>query len=218
METWTLVIGNKNYSSWSLRAWLVLEASGVPYQEKLVILDLPESPAELAKVSPTRRVPVLRIGDLSVWDSLAIAETVAERAPGAGLWPADADARAVARSVSCEMHSGFSALREHMPMNVRRRAPGVGRKPGVAEDIARIQALWGETRARFGKGGPFLFGKFGIADAFFAPVVSRFVTYEVEVDAASRAYIDAVQAWPAMEAWRKAAVAETFARPQYEID
>jgi glutathione S-transferase len=217
MEPWTLIIGNKNYSSWSLRAWLVLEHAGVPYQEKLVVLDVPESPAELAKVSPTRRVPVLRIGDLSVWDSLAIAETVAERAPGAGLWPADADARAVARAVTCEMHSGFTALREHMPMNVRRRAPGVERKPGVAEDVARIQALWAETRARFGKGGPFLFGAFGIADAFFAPVVSRFVTYEVEVDSVSRAYMDAVWALPAMKAWCAASAAETHARPKYEV-
>jgi glutathione S-transferase len=217
MDRWTLFIGNKNYSSWSLRAWLVLEQAGVPYEEKMVVLDVPESPAELAKVSPTRRVPVLRIGDLSIWDSLAIAEAVAERVPGAGLWPADADARAVARAVCCEMHSGFGALREHMPMNVRRRAPGVGRKPGVAGDIARIQALWGEARARFGKGGPFLFGAFGIADAFFAPVVSRFVTYEVEVDAVSRAYMDAVWAHPAMQAWCAASSAETFSRPQYEI-
>jgi len=217
MEPWTLIIGNKNYSSWSLRAWLVLEHAGVPYQEQLVVLDLPESPAELARHSPTRRVPVLRIGDLSVWDSLAIAETVAERAPGAGLWPAEADTRAIARAVTCEMHSGFATLREHMPMNVRRRAPGVGRKPGVAEDIARVQALWAEARGRFGKGGPFLFGAFGIADAFFAPVVSRFVTYEVEVDAVSRAYMDAVWALPAMKAWCVAAAAETYARPQYEI-
>ncbi|MEJ7731444.1 MAG: glutathione S-transferase family protein [Polyangiaceae bacterium] len=217
MEPWTLIIGNKNYSSWSLRAWLVLKHAGVPFEEQLVLLDRPDSSTELAKASPSRRVPVLRIGDLSVWDSLAIAETVAERAPAAGLWPADPDARALARAVTCEMHSGFAALREHMPMNVRRHAPGMGRKPGVAEDIARIQALWGETRARFGAGGPLLFGAFTIADAFFAPVVSRFVTYEVEVDASSRAYMDAIWALPAMEDWRTAAAAETSASRKYDL-
>jgi glutathione S-transferase len=144
-------------------------------------------------------------GELVVWDSLAICEYLAELFPQAKLWPEDATARAVARSVTAEMHSSFANLRTHMPMNLRARRPGEGRAPGVAEDIARVTALWSECRSRFGRGGPFLFGAFSIADAFYAPVVTRFVTYGVELDAVCGAYRDAVLALPTMKAWTEAA-------------
>jgi glutathione S-transferase len=153
-------------------------------------------------------VPVLHHGDPTVWDSLAICEYLAETFPEARLWPEERKARALARAVTAEMHSGFGALRQNMPMNIRARQPGKGRAPGVAEDIARIQALWNDARARFGHEGPFLFGRFSIADAFYAPVVMRFVTYEVELDATGRAYRDAMLALPSLRQWMEAAAAE----------
>jgi len=194
-----LYIGDKNLSSWSLRAWLAAVQSGVPFEERLVRLDRPETKAELAKVSPSGRVPVLADGGRLIWDSLAIAEYLAERAPS--LWPEEAGARAHARSIVCEMHSGFADLRKNMPQNIKKRAPGEGRTPEVLADIARICAIWTGTRARFGAGGDFLFGRFTLADAFYAPVVGRFVTYGVEVDDSCAAYMRAVLAHPPMEKW-----------------
>jgi glutathione S-transferase len=208
MSELTLVIGSKNYSSWSLRPYLALAHTGQPFAEVLVPLDEPDTAAKISQHSPSGRVPALRHGSLVIWDSLAICEYLAETFPQARLWPQDTEARAVARSVTAEMHSGFSALRQNMTVDIRARKPGKGRAPGVAEDIARIQALWNDCRARFGQGGPFLFGHFTIADAFYAPVVTRFVTYEVELDAVGRAYRDAVLELPALKTWTQAALGE----------
>ncbi|MFP2908816.1 glutathione S-transferase family protein [Pyxidicoccus sp. 3LFB2] len=201
----TLVVGTKNYSSWSLRPYLALAHTGQPFQEVVVPLGEPDTTQKILQHSPTGRVPLLKHGELAIWDSLAICEYLAETFPEARLWPEDRAARAVARAVTAEMHSGFTALRQHMSMNIRARKPGQGRAPGVAEDIARIHALWNDCRARFGQGGPFLFGRFSVADAFYAPVVSRFVTYDVTLDAVGAAYRDAVLALPAFLKWAEAA-------------
>jgi glutathione S-transferase len=201
----TLVVGTKNYSSWSLRPYLALAHTGQQFQEVVIHLGDPDTTQKILQHSPSGRVPLLKHGELAIWDSLAICEYLAETFPEARLWPEDKAARAVARSVTAEMHSGFTALRQNMNMNIRARKPGQGRGPGVAEDIARIQAIWNECRARFGKGGPFLFGAFSIADAFYAPVVSRFVTYDVTLDAVCAAYRDAVLALPSFQKWLEAA-------------
>ncbi|MDC0710462.1 glutathione S-transferase family protein [Stigmatella sp. ncwal1] len=205
MSEFTLVVASKNHSSWSLRPYLVLAHLGVPFREVLVALDTPDTAAQISRYSPSGRLPALLHGELVIWDSLAICEYLAETFPEARLWPQAPAARAHARSLVAEMHSGFQALRENMSMDLRARKPGQGRAPGVAENIARIQAAWGECRARFGQGGPFLFGHFTIADAFYAPVVTRFVTYEVALDAVGQAYRDAVLALPALQAWTEAA-------------
>jgi glutathione S-transferase len=204
-----LYVGNKNYSSWSLRAYLALAATGAPFRDEVIPLDLPGSKAALRDVNPAGRVPVLLHGDLRVWDSLAICEYLAEVFPDAQLWPVERAARARARSISAEMHSGFVALRTDMPMDLRARRPGVGHTPDALADVGRIVAIWRECRAS-AAGGPFLFGRFSIADAMFAPVTGRFITYGVELDAASQAYVDAVQALPAMRAWRQAAEQESW--------
>ncbi|MEQ8814253.1 MAG: glutathione S-transferase family protein [Thalassobaculum sp.] len=205
MTEFTLVIGNKNYSSWSLRPWLSLRHAGIEFDEILIPLDDSRTKAEILKHSGSGRLPALKHGDLTVWDSLAICEYAAELRPEAGLWPDDRGARAVARSLSAEMHTGFAALRSNMPMNIRSRFPEEGRKPGVKEDIDRITALWRQTRSRFGADGPFLFGRFTIADAMFAPVVSRFRTYAVALGDVEQAYADAVWGLAAMKEWAKAA-------------
>ena len=214
MSDLTIWIGNKNYSSWSLRAWLAVERCGA-FDEVMVDIDTPMPHPAPGGALPAGRVPVIRHGDLVVWDSLAICEYLAETFPAARLWPADRAARARARSACAEMHSGFQALRTNMPMNVRRRAPGKGQAPGVADDVARIQALWRECRAA-AKGGPFLFDDFTVADAFFAPVVTRFRTYGVELDAVARAYSDAVFAHPAMARWCADAEQESARIEKYE--
>ncbi|MFD1626691.1 glutathione S-transferase family protein [Azospirillum griseum] len=210
MSAMTLVVGNKAYSSWSLRPWLALKQAGVSFAEIVIPLRQPETKAQILAHCPSGKVPCLIDGDRVIWDSLAICEYVAELAPAAGLWPADPHARAIARSVSAEMHSGFAALRNAMSMDLKIDRHGEGMTPDSAADIARIQALWADCRARFGQGGPFLFGGFTIADAMFAPVVTRFETYGVVVDAVSRAYMDAVQALPAMQEWTAAAKAEPW--------
>lgn len=203
MADMTLVIGNKNYSSWSLRAWLMLKAVDIAFDEILVPLDVPGYQAEIRRHSPSGRVPTLLHGERVVWDSLAIGEYLAELHPEAGLWPSRQDARALARSVSAEMHSGFAPLREHMPMNVRSRFPGVGREPGVQDDIDRIRAIWRRCRETYGTDGPFLFGGFGIADCMYAPVVSRFRTFDVELGPVETAYCEAIWELPAMQAWER---------------
>jgi glutathione S-transferase len=208
MKEFTLVVASKNHSSWSLRAYLALAQTGQPFREVVVPLDQADSAARISQYSPSGRMPALLHGELVIWDSLAICEYLAEQFPQAKLWPQDTAVRAVARSVTAEMHSGFTALRSHMPMHLRARRPGEGRAPGVAEDISRITSLWRECRSRFGQGGPFLFGAFSIADAFYAPVVTRFVTYGVELDAVGAAYRDAVLALPALKAWTEAARGE----------
>jgi len=207
MSDFTLVIGNKNYSSWSLRPWLPLKVAGVSFTEVKVLLDQPDTAAKIAVHSPSGRVPVLIHGGLRIWDSLAICEYVAESFPAARLWPVTADVRATARSVSAEMHSGFAALRRDLPMNIRERLP---RKWGadVQADIDRIVRIWQDCRAAAAAQGPFLFGAFSIADAMFAPVATRFRTYGVPVPPACAAYIEAIVSLPAFLEWEAEALAE----------
>ncbi len=214
----TLIVGNKNYSSWSLRGWLAARLTGIDFEEKLVRLSEPGSRTALLDHSPAGKVPVLKHGARVVWDSLAIIEYLAEERPAAGLWPAEADARALARSIAAEMHAGFTALRQHMPMNLRKPLPGKGRGPGVVEDIARVSAIWADCRRRFGGEGPFLFGRATAADAMYAPVATRFRTYGVELDPVSRAYVDAVLASPAFLEWHEAALEEPWINPEDEVD
>jgi glutathione S-transferase len=203
-----LVVGSKNYSSWSLRPWLLLRAFGVEFEEILLPLDTPEFHARIRDYSPTGRVPVLHDGDVRVWDSLAIAEYANERWLDGRGWPHDATARALARSVSAEMHSGFAALRGEMPMNCRKRVKSHPTSKDAQADIARVKSIWRETRGRFGKGGPFLFGAFGIADAMYAPVVLRFEGYGIALDPVERAYADAILALPALREWLAATANE----------
>jgi glutathione S-transferase len=202
-----LVIGNKNYSSWSLRPWLAMKVLGLAFDEVRIPLYRPGSKEQILRYSPAGRVPILRDGDTVVWDSLAILEHLAERHPQ--LWPKDPAQRAKARSVSAEMHSGFAALRQHMSMNTRKRYPGKGRTPEVQADIARIDAIWSEAK------GPFLFGQFTAADAMYAPVVLRFRTYEVEVR--KQSYMDAMLALPAMRDWIEAAEREPESIPDLDL-
>ncbi len=210
MTDLTIVVGNKAYSSWSLRGWLMLAATGAEFTEIVIPLDRPETAAAIRAHSPAGRVPVLKAGDLTVWDSLAIGEYLAERFPQAGLWPENPAARAVARSVSAEMHAGFEALRRDMPMDLKRDRPGHGHTPEALADVARIAAIWAECRARFGTGGPFLFGRFCIADAMFAPVATRLRTYAVPCDDVTEAYVQAIFDWPALGRWRDSGAAEPW--------
>ena len=205
-----LYVGNKNYSSWSLRAWLALKQTGAPFSETVIALSRETSIEQLSQVSPSRRVPVLKHGDLVLWESLAIAEYLAEQFPKAGLWPRSQTARAIARAVSNEMHAGFSALRKHLPMDLRARRREYPREQAVAADIRRIIDLWTDCRTRFGQDGDFLFGNYTIADAMYAPVVSRFITYAVDLDSSVKRYCDAVWEHPAMQEWAEAAVAEPW--------
>jgi glutathione S-transferase len=202
-----LVIGNKNYSSWSLRPWLAMKVLGLAFDEKRIPLDTPGTKQEILRYSPAGKVPCLVDGSLAIWDSLAILEYLAERHPQ--LWPAAAAERARARSISAEMHSGFANLRNHMGLNVRRRYPGRGRTPEVLEEIKRIDAIWSQAK------GPFLFGAFGAADAMYAPVVLRFRTYEVRVS--NREYAEAMLALPAMREWIEAAEREPETIPQFDL-
>ena len=204
-----LVIGNKNYSSWSLRPWLLMRVLDLPFEELLIPLYGRDSKPKLLAETPSGKVPALHDGALVLWDSLAIVEYLAEQYPGVPVWPADGEARAQARCVAAEMHAGFSALRTHMPMNCRGSHPGKGLNAEVRADIARITQLWADCRTRFGREGPFLFGTFSAADAFYAPVVSRFITYAVPLPPLCSAYVEAVRALPAMAEWYAAGIAET---------
>jgi glutathione S-transferase len=203
-----LVIGDKAYSSWSLRPWLALKQIGLPFEEIRIRLRRPETRAEILRHSPSAKVPLLKHEGVEVWESLAILEFLAEAYPAARLWPEVPAARALARAISSEMHAGFAPLRETMPMDVTRRLPGPEMGDGVAGDIARIEAIWTDCRARFGKGGPFLFGAFTAADAMYAPVATRFLTYGVALSPASAAYRDAILNLPAMKEWIAAAKIE----------
>ena len=204
----TLVIGNKNYSSWSMRPWVAAVAAGIPFTEVRVLLDTPDTSANIAHYSAAGRVPVLLAGEITIWDSLAICEYLAEQFPESHLWPQDVAARALARSVVAEMHSGFPDLRNAMAMNIKARLPGRGRTPGAQADIGRICEIWEECLARFGH-HRFLFGDFSIADAFFAPVVMRFKTYGVTMAPAVQAYCERMLAHPAVARWVAEALAET---------
>jgi glutathione S-transferase len=212
-----LIIGNRNYSSWSLRAWLVAARCGMPLEVVRLPLDTPEFAARVHALSPSGRVPALQMDGFQVWDSLAIAETLAERFPAAGLWPADAAARAEARAISAEMHAGFGALRRELPMNIRARRR-VDVSAAAAADIARVCGIWASCRARFAAEGPWLFGAWSIADAMYAPVVTRFVTYGVgeagndgTADAPVAAYIRTTCAEPLLAAW------SALAREEIEV-
>ena len=204
-----LVIGNKNYSSWSMRSWVLLRQAQIPFAEIQLKFDQDTRVIGVEKYSPSRKVPVLLIDGEPVWDTLAICETVAELFPAKHLWPDDEHARRVARSVCAEMHSGFQALRSKMPMNIRGRYPGKGMTPESRKDIERVIALWSDCRERFGGAGNFLFGRFSIADAFYAPVVMRFHTYDVKLPAVAQAYCEAVQSLAAVREWVEAARRET---------
>ncbi len=211
-----IIVGNKNYSSWSLRAWLAVARSGLPFRETVIPMFQDDSARAIAQHSPSGKVPCLRHGDLVVWDSLAICEYVAELAPGAQLWPADRAARAVARSACAEMHTGYVALRNDMTMNLRASKPGVGHSPAALADAAAVQTRWRQLRERHGAGGELLFGAFTIADCFYAPVVTRFQTYGVELDPVSRRYCEAVSALPEFQRWRAAALEEPWRIAHYE--
>ena len=205
MSRLTIVIGSKSLSSWSLRGWLALKLSGARFDEVVIPLDQPTTRRRILAHSPAGRVPVLKDGAVTVWESLAICEYLAERFPEAGLWPDGAEARAHARVVAAEMHAGFADLRRDMPMDCPARRPGEGQTSGALADIARVTEIWRHCRRRFGSGGDFLFGRVGAADAMYAPVVSRFVTYDVPLDEVSAAYREAVLALPAMREWLAAA-------------
>jgi glutathione S-transferase len=204
----TLVIGNKNYSSWSMRPWVLLKQLGIAFEERKLRFHTEEWDAEIERWSPSRLVPLLWHGDQAVWDTLAIMEAVNEWYPDRGVWPRDARARAFARSAAAEMHSGFRDLRSHMPMNIRASHPGKGMSAQVQANIDRVEALWREARKRFGAGGPFLFGEFSAADAMYAPVVMRFRTYAVKVSPETSRYCEAMLAAPGVRAWIEEALKE----------
>lgn len=213
-----LIVGNKNYSSWSLRPWIAMKAAGIAFEETVISLDAPDFKAQITALSGAGKVPVLLDGAVRVWESLAILEYLAEKFPKAGLWPAPEQARAHARAAAAEMHSGFLPLRRHLPMNVRRPVKPRPLDDGAKADVARIEAIWNESRAQFGAEGAFLYGRFSAADAMYAPVVWRFHTYAVEVSAPARAYMDAVLALPASREWYEAARHEPWVLPHDEVD
>lgn len=217
-----LIIGNKAYSSWSMRAWLAVHHAGLDAEDVVVPLYEPGSPEQILGYSPTGKVPCLMDGAVAIWDSLAICEYVAEQNPGAGLLPDDRLARAVCRSASAEMHSGYMALRKNMPMNVRKSLPGKGwpddpaARAEVEKDVRRIEALWEMCRTDYGAGGPYLFGRFTIADCMFAPVASRFHTYHVDLSPMATAYVRTIMANPLVQEWIDAGNTEPWVMPHVE--
>jgi glutathione S-transferase len=206
-----LYVGSKRYSSWSLRPYLALAHAGASFECTTILLDTPQTKAEIAKVTPASKVPVLHDEGNAIWDSLAICEYIAELYPDAKLWPTDRAQRAKARSISAEMHSSFAALRRDMPFDILNSKPGVGHTAEALADARRIEQIWHEQLGKQ-SGGPFLFGAFTIADAMFAPVATRFRTYGVDVDATCRAYIDAIYALPATKQWIRDAESEPETR------
>jgi glutathione S-transferase len=204
-----LIIGNKNYSSWSMRPWVLLRQAGIAFRELQLWFDEDGHAKGIEQYSPTGQVPVLLVNDEPVWDSLAICETVAQLFPEKRLWPGDTRAQALARSACAEMHAGFRSLRGAMPVNIRASLPGKGMSPAVERDIARITALWSDCRRRYGSNGDMLFGHFTVADAYYAPVAMRFITYAVSLPAAARDYVAAVRTLPAVAEWMAAAKRET---------
>ncbi len=212
-----LILGNKNYSSWSLRPWIAMRNAGIPFEEEVIPLYEPGSAERMATYSPTGKVPVLIDGDMVIWESLAILEHIAERFPKAQLWPADAKARACARAISSEMHAGFLPLRKHFPMNMRREKRKLELTEDAAANVRRIEQIWTDCRQRFGAGGPFLFGAFGAADAMYAPIVSRFESYAIGVGPVAKDYMTAMMALPAWIEWRNAGVVEPWVMPGNEV-
>lgn len=214
----TLLIGNKNYSSWSFRPWIAMKVAGIAFEEIVISLDAADFKRRVLEVSGTGKVPALIDGDIHVWESLAILEHLADRFPQAGLWPADPAARAHARAISAEMHAGFLPLRRECPMNMWRPVRPHTLSEDAQANVVRIDAMWNDSRARFGAGGPFLFGAFCAADAMYAPIVSRFATYGAAVSEGARAYMDAVMALPAYAEWRQAGINEPWVLPDDEPD
>jgi glutathione S-transferase len=210
MTDYTLILGNKTYSSWSLRGWLLAKQAGIAFDEVVIPLRQPDTRARILHHSPAGKVPTLVVDGEAVWDSLAIAETLAEIYPAQGLWPSDPTARRLARCVAAEMHAGFQALRSALPMDLSKHYPGHKVAPEVQADIDRIQSIWRDCRGRFGKAGDFLFGAFSAADAFYAPVVTRFRTYGVTLDSISEAYCTAVTEHPWMKQWAADAAEEKW--------
>jgi glutathione S-transferase len=211
-----LVIANKLYSSWSMRPWLVLRASGIPFEEIIIPLRQADSKARLAAYSPSGKVPVLIDGSVTVWESLAIIEYLAERFPDKAIWPKDTAARAHARAISNEMHGGFMPLRLGCPMNLGAKFKTPELTEGLVANAARIEAIWAEARAQFGAGGSYLYGAFSAADAMYAPVVTRLDTYQISVQPESRAYMDTVLSHPEFVSWKTAALKEPWSIEDYE--
>ena len=211
-----LILANRNYSSWSLRPWLAARHSGIAFQETVIPLRQPDTHERILRLSPSGKLPALRHGDVMIWESLSICEYLAETFPDARLWPDVVAARARARSVSAEMLAGFRDLRQHLPMNFRRRYTHASWPPAAQGDIDRIIEIWTECRSLFGSGGPFLFGRFSIADAMYAPVVSRFATYAVPLPKPAQTYCDALWSLPAMTEWMNAAKAEPWTIDEYD--
>ncbi|MDO9192696.1 MAG: glutathione S-transferase family protein [Undibacterium sp.] len=211
-----LVIGNKNYSSWSMRPWVVMKAFAIPFEEILIVLDQPNTTQKIGEYSLAGRVPVLLADGIVVWDSLAICEFLAEQFPLQNLWPEDVAARAMARSICAEMHSGFSDLRSSMAMNIKANFAGKGRNAGSQADIGRISEIWEDCLSRYGA-HRYLFGDFSIADAYYAPVVMRFKTYDVSLAPALQAYVERVQAHPAVAQWMREALNEPEEVPKYDF-
>jgi glutathione S-transferase len=211
-----LVIGNKAYSSWSLRPWMLMTARGIPFEETVIAMYQADTKARMLSFGPTGKCPVLVDGDVTVWESLAIMEYLADRFPSHAIWPRDQKARAHARATSAEMHAGFQKLRGECPMVITKRYAPRQRSPEVIADVARVTAVWREARERFGSkatgadAGPFLYGSFTAADGMYAPVVTRLNTYSIDVDPVSRAYMDALTASPAYRDWLEDAIAETW--------
>jgi glutathione S-transferase len=218
-----LIIGNKNYSSWSMRPWIAMKMAGIAFEETVISLNATDFKARVGAAFSTGKVPVLIDNDVQgldvhVWESLAILEYLAEKFPHTGLWPTDAAARAHARAIANEMHAGFLALRRLLPMNMWRPVIKRDLTPDAAANVQRIEAIWSDCRARFGKSGPFLFDRFGAADAMYAPVVARLHTYDVAVGTGSRAYMDAVMALPAWREWHDAGIKEPWVLAEDEVD
>ena len=213
-----LVIGNKNYSSWSFRPWIAMKVAGLAFDEEVISLNAEDFKPRVSKHSGTGKVPVLIDGPVQVWESLAILEYLAEKLPAANLWPQDSAARAHARAISSEIHAGFLPLRRAFPMNMWRPVKQLVLNAEAAANVARIDAMWTDCRSRFGSGGPFLFGAFTAADAMYAPVVSRFHTYGISASDSARGYMAAMIALPAWGQWLAAALKEPWVLPEDEID
>jgi glutathione S-transferase len=211
-----LVIANKAYSSWSLRPWILLAHFKIPFEEITIPLDQPDTRKRILAHAPNGKCPSLHDGAISIWESIAIVDYVAEKYPDKAIWPKPRAARALARSLAAEMHAGFQALRNHCPTNFRRPVKKRELTSEVEADVARIEAAWAGARKEYGKAGPFLFGRFGAADAMFAPVVNRFHTYDVPVKKGTRDYMEAVMALPAWKAWIKDAEAEPWRIERYD--
>lgn len=211
-----LVIANKRYSSWSLRPWIAMKTAGISFTEKQIFLRTPGSYAKLDKISPGGKVPVLIDGKITIWESLAILEYLAEKFPKKNLWPKNPERRAYARSISNEMHAGFMALRTYCNMNCVKAVKGFKVPEAALKDAARVEEIWSTAKKKYGGKGPFLFGPFTIADAMYAPVVTRFKTYNLPANSVSRAYMEAVLALPAMQEWIASAKQETEIIQDYE--